>query len=132
MKLRLKLPFSKGTKDTALGIIVGVGIIGIVGFLIFRLIQRNTGFFSYAGLTPNDIDYTAKELDSRCKILSRVQKGNKFRGIYLGSKDGSGACSMPLYYHYTPGKEYEIYPLLWNELWTTNKDLLGLTGRMVY
>lgn len=124
--MKIKLPKSM---KSAFGAMLAVGIVAVVGILIFRLIQKNAGFFSYAGLSPEEIDMTAKEMDSRCKILSRVYKpeNDRYRGIYLG-----GDCMFPLYYHYTPGKEFEIYPLLWNELWTSNKDLLNLTGKMVY
>lgn len=128
MKLpKLKIKINKNIIDTALGIVLGVSALGALGFAAFTLIQSNAGIFSYAGLAPQQIDKVAATLRQRCKMLSSVKQGSKYRGIYLG-----GECGFPLYYHYEPGVNFSIYPLLWNELWTTNKDMLNLTGTPVY
>jgi hypothetical protein len=134
----IPISISKQSKDIALGIMLAVGGMFTVGVILYRLIQTHSSLNAYAGLSPHQIDAVAAEFSKRCKILSRVAKplkdGNvRYRGIYLGGE--GGACSMPIYYHYIPGKNFEIYPLLWNELWHTNKDRFDFaygTGKMIY
>ena len=107
------------------GIANGLGFLVVIGGLAigFYLVQRYVGLFSYLGLDESQIASLAQEMDSRCTILTRACNDRGCRGIYLG-----GACGFPLYYHYKKDS-YDIYPLLWDELWSTKKDMFGLTGK---
>jgi hypothetical protein len=122
--------FSKRVKENVESIFIVLGIMG-AGFLAFRTFQRHAGFFSYAGLSPEQVDKTAHEFDQRCKIFSRAVKqtphGPRYRGVYLG-----GACAFPIYYHYQPGKEFSYYPILWEEVYSSNKDIFDLTGKYIF
>ena len=120
--------------DTALGIVLGVTVLAGLAFLAIPLVQK-LGLFSYVGLTRQQVMRVYHELDSRCKILSRVcgsnKPGHRFcRGVYLG-----GDATFPLYYRYEywpSGKaEFSLYPMLM-EKWSTDADLFNLTGRSVY
>ena len=100
----------------------GIAALG-AAYLGYIILQRYVGVFSYLGMNEAQIRALAQEMDSRCHILTRACNEKGCRGIYLG-----GATTIPLYYHYRKDS-YELYPLLWSELWSTNKDLFGLTGR---
>lgn len=116
-----------GIKIAVLLAIAGIAYVGI----------QKLGILSYTGLSVAQVQKVAKEMDKRCKILSRVQGkdifGNTFyRGVYLG-----GSTSFPIYYHYNiaaDGKsaDYSIYPLLWQESWLSSPDILGLTGHLIH
>ena len=97
---------------------------GGVALALFYVGQRFFGLFSYPGLAPEEVDRIAKEYDTRFKILSRVQGGNYFRGVY----EGNGHL---YYYRYTPGRDFSIYPLV-DEFYTTRRNLLGSNPKLVY
>ena len=99
--------------DTALGVVLGAGIIGAVLFIANKFF----GTFAYPGLSPQELDRVYRELDRRFKIVSRVNGPNYSRGIY----DAGGSL---YYYYYTYGQDLVLYPLVF-ERYTTDSSLLG-------
>ena len=114
--------------------LLAYGALGLVGLAIaFRLSQEYLGFFSYLGLTREQVLQVRNKMDKSYQILSRTRgklplgDGIFERGVYIGN-------GYPLYHRFEwkndGSASYEIYPLLM-ELWNTNKDILGLTGTKI-
>ena len=119
-KLKLPLPL-----QITLGILGAVAAIGL-GFFI---VQRYFSIFSYLGMKPEDVTRVKASIESQCvPISTAVRDGfggvTKYRGVYM--------CNgFPMYYHYDVGNDsadYSIYPILWQELWSSKRDWSGLTG----
>jgi hypothetical protein len=119
--------------ETALGVLLGLGVAVTIGVFAFPFIQRSFGVFSYLGLKRRQVENIAKEMDKRYKVLVRTMgsngKGHRFfRGIYADKG------MYPLYYRYEyfpdGSAEFQIYPLI-TELFSTSGDN-GTTGKLIY
>jgi hypothetical protein len=99
--------------DTALGVVLGAGIIGAALFIA----NKYFGLFAYPGLSPKELEKVYGELNRRYKIVSRVNGSDYSRGIY----DVGGSL---YYYYYTYGQDLVLYPLVF-ERYTTDTSLLG-------
>ena len=119
-------------EDTG-AIIAGIGITAVAAAALF-FTARHFGYFSYIGLSADDVASVMAEVDSRFKILSRVHgrtwNSDFYRGIYSG-----GDTAYPLYYRYEifddGNASLEIYPLVY-EKWSTNQDIFGTTGDLTF
>lgn len=105
--------------ENTLSILLAGGVVAI-GFVI---LQKITGFLQYPGITSMDVDRVAKEIDSRFKIVTRALENETYRGIY----DMGGVL---YYYRYNPGKDFMIYPMIY-EQFTTEPALFNNT-KMLY
>ena len=108
----------------------GIAVAAIGGYIIA---QKLGIINSYVGLSAAQVMKVYKEFDKNYPVLSRAISGDEnhylIRGIYAGG--------IPLYYHYefwpkTNEALYSVYPLLWNEEWSTGRDWFGRTGKLIY
>lgn len=117
--------------DTALAI----GLVGVVGIGGFYIAQHLFSFFSYQGLSRDEVIQTRNKVEKRLPILSRACGTDLFgdnfcRGIYLPENGNL------LYYSFKDnGRDkasYQLYAVP-SELWTTEKSLIPqrLIGKLV-
>jgi hypothetical protein len=99
--------------ENTLSILLAGGVVAIGFFLL----QKITGFLQYPGISPAQVDKVAAEIDSRFKIVTRALENETYRGIY----DMGGVL---YYYRYNPGKDFMIYPMLY-EQFTTEPALMN-------
>ena len=130
--MKLKLPKLKRlplTLQVSLGILGAVGLLG----LVFFILQRYLSVFSYLGMNPQDVDRVKAKLESECTPVSYA-----CRQGFLGTGGDTSYCrgvylcgGFPIYWHHDKGpngSDYSIYPILWNELWSSKRDWSGFTG----
>lgn len=129
MKVKLKLPKIPLPLQITLGILGAAGVVGIAFFIV----QRYLSIFSYLGMNPGDVDRVKASFDSKCTPISYACRPGFFnknkqmcRGVYL-------CGGFPIYWHHDKdekgGADFSIYPILWNELWSSRKDYSGWTGQ---
>lgn len=99
--------------ENTLSILLAGGL-AIVGFFAA---QKIFGLLEYPGISPQQVDSVAKEIDSRFKIVTRALENDTWRGIY----DMGGSL---YYYRYKPGFEYILYPLIY-ERFTSESSLIN-------
>lgn len=128
-----KLPIPKLPK-LPMTLQISLGVVGAIGLLAlgFFIVQRYMSVFSYLGMNPADVDRVKASFDSKCTPISYAcRKGfwneNKemCRGVYL-------CGGFPIYWHHDRdeiGADYSIYPILWNEMWSSRRDYTGWTGQ---
>ena len=92
----------KAVLETAVGVVVGVGLLGVGALIANRLF----GIYAYPHLTSQQVDTIAKQYDSRFRIVTRACDSTHCRGIY----DMGGSL---YYYSWEKGKSYTIYPLFY-------------------
>lgn len=108
---------------------LAIGLAVAAGAIIFKIAQSHFGFFSYGGMSRNQVLQVARAVDARLPILSRAcERPNPFdnrdyfcRGIYLPSN------GEMVYYRLEDNvsdnsAHYELYKVP-AEMWTTNPSL---------
>jgi hypothetical protein len=127
---RKNIPLAK--VPLPLSISIGIlGAIAVIG-LVFFIAQRYMSVFSYLGMNPSDVDRVKASFDSKCVPISYAcrngfwdKESENCRGVYL-------CGGFPVYWHSnrsSKGSDYSIYPILWNEMWSSRTDFSGWTGR---
>lgn len=119
-----KLPLAA---QVSIGILGALAVIGIVFFIA----QRYLSVFSYLGMSPTEVDKVRVSFEQKCQPISTAcrpgfwdRNSSNCRGVYL-------CGGFPIYFHHdrtSTGSDYSIYPILWNELWSSKKDWSGFTG----
>jgi hypothetical protein len=106
--------------ETSLAVLLAAGV-GAIGFLA---LQKYFGFFSYLGLSPQEVNTVASEVKRRYQLLSSVSCSNDHfcrRGVYLNPN------SFPLYYRHEifpdGNSDFHLYPML-TELWSSKKGVI--------
>jgi hypothetical protein len=124
--------------ENAGGFLIGVTILGVLALVFGKhalKFANKQGEYSYNGLSIEQVNRIYKEMDSKCQVLSRTcEKDNDTtfcRGVYLG-----GQAAYPLYYRYEYNTKngsaaFYLYPMIF-EKWSTDPDVGGRTGRVVF